>query len=79
MIPSNRTLALSKFNEREIRAITVNNNHPDFYHVYYKKDSGMCVMLVPKKTVPFDQLQSEVETLLERTSEQQIKVGYRDR
>jgi hypothetical protein len=75
---SSLTLALSAFNEIDVRAINVGKQNSEFYHVYYKKDGLNRVMLVPRSIEDFEQLQSEVKILIERSFEQQEKLGNCD-
>jgi hypothetical protein len=79
MSVSTLTLALSKFNELDIRANAVNKAHPDFYHIYYVKDHKQRVMQVPKRTEDMEKLQREVGILLQRSFESQVKYGAKDR
>lgn len=75
---STLTLALAAFNQAGVRAINVGKSNPNFYHIYYHIDGKNRVMLVPRETKDFEKLQSEVTSLVCRTSASQNQIGYKD-
>lgn len=75
---STLTLALSVFQQNDLRVIDVNKSHNLNYHLYYKLHGKNRVMLVPKETDNPMKLQQEVGILLSRSFEDQAKVGMQD-
>lgn len=78
MSVSTLTLALSTFNELDVRAISLGKDNSNFYHVYYVKDGVNRVMLVPRKSDKVEVLQYEVGVLLSRSVDAQNAVGKHD-
>jgi hypothetical protein len=78
MSVSTLTLALSVFQQNSLRVISVGKSHKDNYHLIYRLHGVNRVMLVPKTCERPQQLQSEVETLIKRTLDEQKKVGHLD-
>lgn len=78
MSVSTLVLALSTFNENEIRAINVAKTNPNFYAIFYKRDGLNRVMMVPRDINDIVQLQMEVAILLSRNAEEQNRVGHLD-
>jgi hypothetical protein len=75
---STLTLALSIFHQHDLRVIDVNKSHTKNYHLYYRLHGKNRVMLVPKDTLDFQKLQKEVAILVNRSNEEQEKLGAQD-
>jgi hypothetical protein len=78
MSVSTLTLALSVFNQHNVRVVQVHKNHAQNYHLYYRQHNTNRVMMVPKECSDIVQLQSEVESLLGRDRETQQRIGHLD-
>lgn len=75
---STLTLALSVFQQNDLRVMEIVKSHPKNYHFYYKTGGKNRVMLVPKECDNPMKLQSEVGVLLSRNFEEQAKCGVLD-
>lgn len=75
---STLSLAAGVFQQNNHRIVEVNKNHPENYHIYYKKDGKSRVMIVPRQCSDAFKLQNEIQTLLSRNALEQAKLGKED-
>jgi succinylarginine dihydrolase len=78
MTISTLTLALSVFSQNDLRVINVSKSDKTNYQLFYRKDGKNRVMMVPKECDNIQKLQSEVQTLISRNHEEQLRLGDKD-